>query len=64
MQPTSRLAEQLLPGTLSGILSAGAQASITSIGQLSNLSVSGVIEGGTFSGTLSSTAQNTITQLR
>src|SRR6202007_2067129 len=33
------------------------------LGQLSNLSVSGTIEGGTFSGTLSQTAQNTITQL-
>ena len=37
--------------------------SITSLGQLSNLSVSGTIEGGIFSGTLSATAQNTITSL-
>ena len=40
-----------------------AQITPTSLGQLSNLSVSGVIEGGVFSGTLSTTAMNTITSL-
>jgi len=40
-----------------------AQITPTSLGQLSNLSVSGVIEGGVFSGTLNTTAMNTITSL-
>ena len=49
--------------SINGILASPSQPYISSLGQLTNLSVIGTIDGGTFNGVLSNAAQNSITGL-
>ncbi|MEK7198561.1 MAG: hypothetical protein AAB212_01380, partial [Bacteroidota bacterium] len=61
--PVWVLIQNSASGNITGTLTTGAQPNITSVGTLSNLSVTGTINGGTFSGVLSAGTIAGITSL-